>query len=731
MVTIAVHAAVAIAVPGGEVSATTGGVGQIGLAITLAILVRINTETLGRHVASSLEVALLGLEVALVLEALGNSLVLEIILRTRTKRRNVMRLPGDLGRSRNVSALLGGANGEDGALPSLALPGKLLVLGSLGADATRQVDVGEEAILLGDSHVDLLVLGLGLGLLLALDGLALGSVVVALVDIGSVLRVTLGLVLGSVGLLLDLVPESIKLVALVLDGLLNSLLKGRSKNLEHQGLEEAEEELVLGLLDLDVQTLDINVNLLNLEEVLGVLLVGGGDLHLEGETVSGKENVNDTGVSERREALLPLDVVADISEIHLDTGNLDLNGLVVLVGNLLAAPAEVVLAGNLADIGCEVVALKNQVLNDGIELRIGVLNARDGNVGRVLHDGWDDNLSQILDQVGLEDGLAVLVVAEIIEQLLAGLGKGVVLRVLVELVDEELDLVKNSVGVASVLVAEQVPAMVIEVIPLSGGGIVQNVALLKQAASDEGVRRLEPVLKLPIVISILVDLADRVPEILSGGSVSETLNQNAKVLLRRMKATSGLLGSAARLLGNLSTMSAILLSEAKEGLDGLRVIRVLLAFENHLLQAVNSLVLAILGHLLVPILLTTLAVLLVALKDVVLGLRVGIGVDLVLDDILGCVHAGIGVNALGALALVAQIALRVLEALDTLVLGLVLQSVEVLVAVSTSVDTGIGDIPSILLGVASVEALSLLLHVLLGEVGGIVPGIVISGPIHL
>lgn len=428
-------------------------------------------------------------------------------------------------------------------------------------------------------------------------------------------------------------------------------------------------------------------------------------------------------------------MVADIAEIHLDTSDLDLNGLVVLVGNLLAAPSEVLVTGDLKDVGHEVVTLENQVLNDGIKLRVGVLNAGDGNVGNVLHDGRDDDISQVLDQMRLEDGLSVIIVAKVSEQLLAGLTEGLVLRIAVKLLGKELDLVDDTVGVTAVLVAEQESAVVVELVPLLGGLVLEDEPLLEEAASDVVVHALEPVLKLTVVISVTVNLGDGVPKVRSRGTVGKALNQSSEALLGSGEAASGLLAGVGRLLTNMSAVAAVLLGEVEKGLDGLSVVGVLLAFENHLLQAPDGLLPALLRHLLVKILPSAAAVLLVALEDALFGLTIGIVVESVLDDILGGVLAGGGVSVADvALAREALNTLGVLEALDSLLVGVLevlVLALDTLVTGSGGVDASGGGIPGVLLGVTLVEALSLVLQLVLGQVGGVMPGVVIGGTIHL
>lgn len=147
---------------------------------------------------------------------------------------------------------------------------------------------------------------------------------------------------SAVGLKLDLVRQSIELVELVLDHLLQCLLQSWAHDLQHHWLTDGEQNLVLGLLQLDVEVLNIDINLVNLEEVLTVLLLGSRHLHLEAETTSTEEDISNTSVGKRWEPLLLLDVERDITEVHLDTRDREHDAVSALVGNLLSAPSEVV-----------------------------------------------------------------------------------------------------------------------------------------------------------------------------------------------------------------------------------------------------------------------------------------------------------------------------------------------------------------------------------------------------
>lgn len=170
---------------------------------------------------------------------------------------------------------------------------------------------------------------------------------------------------------------------------------------------------MVGLDQLDLKVLNVHINLVNLKEVLAVLIVGGRQLQAEAEPIAGHLDVSNTSVRDGREALLAFDIEANIAQIHLDTGDFDVDRVPVGARNLLAAPTEVVVAGDFEDVGHEVVALQNQILNDSIYLGIRVLDAGDGNVCDPLEGSRDDDLCQVLKEMRLEDCLAIFVLTEV------------------------------------------------------------------------------------------------------------------------------------------------------------------------------------------------------------------------------------------------------------------------------------------------------------------------------
>ena len=81
-------------------------------------------------------------------------------------------------------------------LPSVTLSGKLLVLGSLCGNSTWKVNIGEDGILLGHGHVELLVFQRFLDtlfLLLSLGHSLFGSIHITLVHVLQVLWVGIAL----------------------------------------------------------------------------------------------------------------------------------------------------------------------------------------------------------------------------------------------------------------------------------------------------------------------------------------------------------------------------------------------------------------------------------------------------------------------------------------------------------------------------------------------------------
>jgi hypothetical protein len=186
-------------------------------------------------------------------------------------------------------------------------------------------------------------------------------------------------------------------------------------------------------------------------------------------------------------------------------------------------------ASNLQDVGHQVITLNHKILDDSIDHWVTVLNSGNWDVADALEGERKDDLGEILDQMRLEGWLAVLVVAKVVEELLHGVGKLLVQRILVELIRQELGLVNDAVSVVAVTVAKEEVATIIERVPLLGCLIFHDVALLLEAFSDIRINLLEPRLELGVLVGIAVDLVDGVEKILGRCAVGESFDQSLEL----------------------------------------------------------------------------------------------------------------------------------------------------------------------------------------------------------
>lgn len=132
----------------------------------------------------------------------------------------------------------------------------------------------------------------------------------------------------------------------------------------------------------------------------------------------------------------------------------------------------------------------------------------------------------------LEGGLAIIISAQVLEQLVHGGSESLVLRVSVELLAQELELVNDAVGVVLVAVAEEEVAVVVQAVPLLGRLVLENVALLLKALAEELIGILEEALELWVAIGIGVDLVDGVDEVVERGAIGKAFQESLEVCQR-------------------------------------------------------------------------------------------------------------------------------------------------------------------------------------------------------
>jgi len=471
--------------------------------------------------------------------------------------------------------LLCGTDAEDGRLPLVALGREVLVLGGLAGHGVGQLDVWEHRVVVRVRRVDLLVADCRLRLSLGLRDALLRRRHVALVDVLHVFRVG---VCGRVGrgllsFLVDLPQDAVELVYIVLDLLLNCLLDARSQGSQQERLRDGKQKLVARRLHLDVEVLDVNVDLGDLEEVLTVALVSGFGSDLEREARAAQENITDTLILDRWEALLAIYVEGDISEIHLNARNSQHHLVLVLARDLLSSPSPVVVGTEFKHIWREIVTFNNQVLNNNIEFGIAVFNPRNWDVVNIDQESRDDDLSKILDEMRFECWLAILIVAEIEEEPLHGLTKGLVLWISIELVTQKLELVKDAVSVAAIFLTKEIVAMVVERIPLFGRSILHDESLLLKALANVSIDLLEPFLEFWILVGIAVNLIDSIKEIVKRGGIGKALDEGLQISLCIFYGvvTAEVRDGTLALGGESSGMTAVCLRKGEQCLDCLLI----------------------------------------------------------------------------------------------------------------------------------------------------------------
>ena len=101
----------------------------------------------------------------------------------------------------------------------------------------------------------------------------------------------------------------------------------------------------------------------------------------DGETMPTKEHVRDTRVAQLREAALLAEVERDVAHVRLNVAERKRELVVVLVlDGVVRRELDEVVRLHGDDVGEDVAALEREVLDDEVELIVGVLDTRDGDV---------------------------------------------------------------------------------------------------------------------------------------------------------------------------------------------------------------------------------------------------------------------------------------------------------------------------------------------------------------
>ena len=298
-------------------------------------------------------------------------------------------------------------------MPVLARVGKVLGLPHLvgqGTLSTSHVGV-EDRVSVGDNSESTGSL-LGLGLLL------LGSVsllrVQVLQSLSSSSLVRLLGIIDSVSDLDELVIEMTDSGSdSIVDSSLDSLLDGAGS----ERLDKLVEQVVFRVSDSEGQGVDGGVDRVDSDQGISLLL-NRFELDIDRHTLASKNNIGDTVVLELGPSSLSSERESDISDVGLDLRHGQSELVVVSVHRLVELVVwrelERVVALDSDNIGEEIGSGKDEVLDDQINVVVGELGSRDGNVSNLLDKGWEEYVSDVVPQVRLEGKVTLRVEEQVL-----------------------------------------------------------------------------------------------------------------------------------------------------------------------------------------------------------------------------------------------------------------------------------------------------------------------------
>lgn len=198
---------------------------------------------------------------------------------------------------------------------------------------------------------------------------------------------------------------------------------------------------MLGVADLELEVVNVNLDIGDAED--GALGGSGLEGDLSADALAGDDDIGDTRVLEFGESALLLEVERDISQIGLDLAEAKSKSMFLVVAHRpVRRQLEIVPVLNLDEIGQQVRDLDVEVLDDNVELVVGVLCSGDGQVADLRCDSGDNDVAQVVDEVRLVLEVSVAVKGKVLDELLDVDAKLLVERVLVVGKEELLDRVE-------------------------------------------------------------------------------------------------------------------------------------------------------------------------------------------------------------------------------------------------------------------------------------------------
>jgi hypothetical protein len=229
------------------------------------------------------------------------------------------------------------------------------------------------------------------------------------------------------------------------------------------------------------------------------------------------------------------------------------------------------------DVGQEVGALEDEVLDDEVDLLVGVLDAGDGDVADLLDERGKDLLADVVPELGLELERAVVVKEDVLGEPLPVLAKADVDGVGAHRLEELGDRVKEVVLVGGVLVVEELLARLAELAALAGRLVLEDVSGLDEALADVLRQLVEPVAELRVVVGVGVERVDGVKHGVHRAAVGEALEERLELGVGLLEGR--VLGDGAdrvaALVGEVLRVALVGVGLVEEEVDGVVVVVVL------------------------------------------------------------------------------------------------------------------------------------------------------------
>lgn len=344
---------------------------------------------------------------------------------------------------------------------------------------------------------------------------------------------------------------------------------GLLDNTGSDALDKLVQEIVLAVSDLEGQGVQLDSDILGAEHLVPSVL-DGFNLNRDRDTLASDDNICDTRVGELGPTRFPSEAEENVLNVALDLREPNLES----VASALETPVdlfvwgedEVVVSHELDDVGEEVGAGKNQVLNDQVDLVVRVFSSGNGEVADTLDDLRQEVKSDIVPKVGLESEVSLFVEQNVLGETLDIFAKTLVERVIGESGSPELDFIGESLLVSLVLVGEEVLAGLDDLVTLRLAFVLEDPSSLEKSPVDVVVDVRPPLAELGVVLGVGVDLVHGVGDTVHGLSVGESLEEVTELPsgISDSPVRLELLGGVGALVGNVLGVALVVLQGVKE-----------------------------------------------------------------------------------------------------------------------------------------------------------------------